>query len=125
MKKQVKIKDINIGESFCTSTWDDIPSVKIEAMYAGSAFNRINGGCFGLRNNSVVAMDEDFLVYIEVPSLHYKDIKVGEKFKIGQNTYLKIDNMMKDILSPKSNPCVCIENSFLFNCADDISVERI
>lgn len=124
MKKQVKIKDIKIGDSF--SIFSNSESyIKIDCKYLGELGVNIVGVCFALCDNRVVIIKEDATVYIDVLEIHYRDIKVGEKFKVGQSTYLKVNNMMKDRLGITANPCVCIGNSFLYNCEDDIQVERV
>lgn len=127
MRKQVKIKDIGFGDEFFLQDKEKIPYTKTHVTWTGDYcfYESISCGCFAIVGSHIVAMNKDCVVYIDVPVIHYKDILVGEKFKIGQNTYLKVDNMMKDRLDSTSNPCVCIENSFLYNCADDISVERV
>jgi hypothetical protein len=127
MKKQVKISDIKFGDKFYLIDYEKSTYTKTHVTWTGdySFYETVKKGCFAIINNHIVAMNNDCVVYIDVPDTRYKDIKVGEKFKIGSNIYIKVDNHMTHVLPNNVNPCICVGNSFLFNCADDISVERI
>ena len=127
MRKQVKIKDVGFGDKFFLTDYEESPFTKVRVTSVGdySFYESISGGCFAIINDRIIAMDNDCVVYIEVPNLNYKDIKVGEKFKIGQCIYLKVHNMMRDRLDITANPCVCLENNFLYNCNNNILVERL
>jgi hypothetical protein len=124
MRKQVKISDVSCGSKFYLHDNNNIYT-RLEASWFGNseAYRILKNGYFAIIDNRVVVMDKDCYVYIDVPDLRYKDINVGEKFKIGQVTYLKVFDLMTD--AKDKNPCLSIKDSFLYHCDNYIVVERV
>lgn len=122
MKKQVKISDVKEGQTFYT---DALECVKRELYHYNCCLSNSKAVIAVDVSNRIIIFDKMSDVYIDVPAVHYRDIKIGEPFKIGQSIYFKVNNMMTDRLSTMANPCVCVENNFLYHCDENIEVERV
>ena len=125
MKKSVQIKEVKLNTSFFTTHLDGriTEYVKYSVLHR-DCYSRINGASFGLgvngpNKNSICVFDNNAVVDIEVPAVTFNDLSVGDKFKLGGDTYTKIYD------HTSSSYKMLTSSMRVYGCTGEIEVEIV
>lgn len=118
MRKKVMVKSVPIEGPFYSNN----TCYKRKVVLHNNCYDRISKGCFaigisGFNTDAIVAFNDEALVEIEVPSIKFKDIRIGENFNLNGVNYQR--------LFFHKNNNMARENNNLYEFDLDTEVERI